>query len=208
MTYPDHFFDTLMYPLEAVSLAARRREVIPRARADVLEIGAGTGANLPHYDPGRIDSLVLTDTALSDLLEERAARWRSSARFTNGAVKLREADACSLPFSDDSFDTVIATLVLCSVSDQRVALGQIARVLRPGGRLLFIEHVRPPGPVRHLVDSLNPLWHAVTRECNINRDTAAAIVRAGLRMQMLRRGGGGFLIDGVARAEPATATPR
>lgn len=198
MTYPDRLFDLLMYPLEAVSLAARRRGLIAQAAGRVLEIGAGTGANLRHYDPGRIESLVLTDRALSDSLAERSAYWRSQARESGSNVELREADACSLPFADGSFDTVVATLVLCSVPDQREALAQIARVLRRGGRLLFIEHVRPPGPARHLVDSLNPLWHAVTRECNINRDTAAAIADAGFAMERFRRGGQGFLIDGVA----------
>ena len=198
MTYPDKIFDLLMYPLEAVSLTARRRGLIPHAAGDVLEIGAGTGANLGFYEPGRIESLVLTDRSLSEPLGERAARWRSRERGAGSEVELREADACALPFSGDSFDTVVATLVLCSVADQREALAQIARVLRPGGRLLFIEHVRPPGPARHLVDSLNPLWHAITRECNINRNTGAAIAAAGFTMEAFRRGGKGFLIDGVA----------
>ncbi len=198
MTYPHKLFDLLMYPLEAVSLTARRRELIPQATGDVLEIGAGTGANLAHYDADRIRSLALTDLTLSGALRERAALWRSGAAATNGSVRLQEADACSLPFRGDSFDAVVTTLVLCSVPDQRDALAEIARVLRRGGRLVFIEHVRPPGPVRRLVDSLNPAWHALTRECNINRDTGAAIAGAGFTLERFRRGGKGFLIDGIA----------
>ena len=95
-------------------------------------------------------------------------------------------------------------MVFCSVPDQDQALREVCRVLRPGGQVLFIEHVRPPGALRHVADQLNPLWHAATGECNINRDTAAAIRRAGMEIRELRVSGGGFLIDGVAR-KPASS---
>ncbi|MFW6289199.1 MAG: class I SAM-dependent methyltransferase [Spirochaetota bacterium] len=198
MNYADSLFDAFMYPLEAVSLASRRRALIPRAGGDVLELGVGTGANLPHYDPQRIRSLTLTDLSLSPRLRDRAEDLRERTGLQNGEVHLHTADAEDLPYGSESFDTVVFTLVFCSVPDQSRALGEVRRVLRPGGRILFVEHVRPHGPSGRLVDHVNPLWHAVTRECNINRDTAQAIRRAGFRIEELRVGARGFLVDGVA----------
>jgi len=198
VNYGDSLFDAFMYPLEAVSLASRRRALIPRAAGDVLELGAGTGANLAHYQPQRVRSLTLTDLSLSPRLRERADSFRERTGLRNGQVRLDEADAEDLPYASESFDTVVFTLVFCSVPDQATSLGEVRRVLRPGGRVLFVEHVRPHGPIGHLVDHVNPVWHAVTRECNVNRDTAEAIRRAGFRLDELRVGGRGFLIDGVA----------
>ena len=195
MRYPERLYDAMMYPLEATALTARRRELIPRAFGDVLEIGAGTGANIPHYEPERVRSVTLTDISLSRLLRERAEELR---RRAGGDVRVRAADADGLPFPECRYDTVVFTLVLCSVPDQDRALAEIRRVLRSRGIVIFIEHVRPPGPVRHLVDRANPVWHKVTRECNINRDTAAAIDRAGFTFHAYREGGRGFLIDGIA----------
>lgn len=193
VNYSDALFDAVMYPLEAVTLAARRRARVPRASGDVLEVGAGTGANLEHYNPARVASLTLTDLEITAALRNRAASLSDSIR-----VSLKKADAQSLPFPDAAFDTVLFTLVFCSVPDQRRGLAEVRRVLRPGGRIVFIEHVRPPRALGRLTDLANPLWHAATGECNINRDTAAAINRAGFRITELRDGGGGFLIDGIA----------
>ena len=195
MRYPERLYDAMMYPLEATALTARRRELIPRAFGDVLEIGAGTGANTVHYAPERVRSVTLTDVSLSRLLHERADDLR---RRGDGDVRVRPADAGDLPFTESAYDTVVFTMVLCSVPDQDRALAEVRRVLRPHGIVIFIEHVRPPGPVRHLVDRANPVWHKVTRECNINRDTAGAIDRAGFTFRAYREGARGFLIDGIA----------
>ncbi|TVQ27922.1 MAG: class I SAM-dependent methyltransferase [Spirochaetaceae bacterium] len=200
MGYPDALFDLCMYPLEAVALRARRRERIRRATGDVLEIGAGTGSNMIYYDPRRVRSLTLTDLSIGERLYERADLCRRSGLFDAG-LRLTEADALDLPFASASFDTVAFTLVFCSVADQSAAFAELRRVLRPGGRLVFIEHVRPPGGAGRLSDALNPVWHAATRECNINRDTVDAIGRAGFAVDSLRVGGGGFLVDGDARRE-------
>ncbi len=200
MTYPERLYDAMMYPLEATALTERRRRLIPRASGDVLEIGAGTGANVRYYAGERTGSVTLTDLTLADRLGERA---QGLQRRIDGDVRVRPADADDLPFPGSRFDTVVFTLVLCSVPDQDRALAEIRRVLRPRGIIIFIEHVRPPGPVRHLVDRANPVWHKVTRECNINRDTAAAIERAGFAFSEYHEGGRGFLIDGVA-AKPTS----
>ena len=197
MNYPDALFDLFMYPLEAVALRARRRDRIGRATGDVLEVGAGTGANLIHYDPRRVGSLTLTDLSIGGLIEERADAFGRAA--FDGALRVVEADALDLPFASSSFDTIAFTLVFCSVADQSAAFAELRRVLRPEGRLLFVEHVRPTGGAGRMTDALNPLWHAATRECNINRDTVAAIRDAGFTVDDLRVGGGGFLVDGAAR---------
>jgi len=198
VNYPDTLFDLFMYPLEAVSLTSKRRELMREAAGDVLELGAGTGVNLAYYDQRRVGSLTLSDLSITERVAERAREFRYRAGFVNGEVRLVEADALDLPFADESFDTVVFTLVFCSVPDQAQALGEVHRVLRPGGRIVFIEHVRPHGSAKHLADRLNPVWHATTGECNINRETAAAIAVAGFRMERLTSSGGSFLIDGVA----------
>jgi len=198
VNYADSLFDAFMYPLEAVSLQAKRRERVARATGDVLELGAGTGANLDHYDGCLVRSLTLSDLTLSQRLRERTRAFGEKTGLNGGSLRLNAADAVRLPHADASFDTVVFTLVFCSVPDQDAALAEVRRVLRPNGRVIFVEHVRPAGPLGHLVDRLNPVWHAVTRECNINRDTAGAIRRAGFRLVDLRVSGGGLLIDGVA----------
>ena len=198
VNYPDTLFDLFMYPLEAVSLTKKRRELMREVAGDVLELGAGTGVNLAYYDHRRVTSLTLSDLSVTERVSERAREFRRRAGFTNGEVRLVEADALRLPFGDESFDTVVFTLVFCSVPDQEQALDEVRRVLRPGGRVVFIEHVRPHGAAKHLADALNPAWHAATGECNINRDTAASIEAAGFRMDRLTSSGGSFLIDGIA----------
>jgi SAM-dependent methyltransferase len=187
-----------MYPLEAVALRAIRRRLIPRASGDVLELGAGTGVNLAYYDAGRIRTLTVSDRELSQRLRQRARAFGHRAGLANGRLQLRELDAHSLGYPDGSFDTVVVTHVFCSVADPARALAEVRRVLRPRGRLVFIEHVRPDDPTGHLVDRVNPVWHAATGECNINRDTAQAIERAGLRLHVVRRSGHSFLVHGVA----------
>jgi len=98
VNYGDSLFDAFMYPLEAVSLAARRRALIPRAAGDVLELGVGTGANLPHYDPQRVRSLTLTDLSLSQRLHERADDLRVRTGLRDGRVRVESADAEALPY--------------------------------------------------------------------------------------------------------------
>lgn len=199
MNHPETLFDAVMYPLEAVSLNRKRRRLIPRAWGDVLEIGAGTGVNLRYYDPTSIRSLLLTDLSTGDRLRDRAAAFQRRAGLPGNAVTVRDADAMKLPVPDGAFDTVVMTLVFCSVPDQHAGFAEVKRVLRPGGQLLFIEHVRPHTAVRHLVDQLNPLWFRLTRECNINRDTAAAMHASGFFFDEITVSGRGFLIHGVAR---------
>ena len=188
----DLVFDALMYPLEVVALRRKRRELIPAARGRVLEIGAGTGANLPFYRWDRVDELHLLDASLTNAL--RAAAVRAAA-----PVVLHEADAQSLPFADAHFDTVVFTLVFCSVADPAKGLSEARRVLRADGSLIFIEHVRPRSRgLARAVDAANPAWRAINGQCNLNRETLAAIGEAGFASRGVSRWGGGFLVGGVA----------
>ena len=199
MVIGERLFDACMYPLEVSGLRSRRRRLMRHARGRVLEVGAGTGANLDHYRSEQVEELHLLDLWVGILLRRHADG--------DGRVRLHEGDVQSLPFADDAFDTVVSTLVFCSVQNQTSGLAELWRVLKPGGRLVFMEHVRPEGPVLgRAADAVNPLWHAVTRDCNINRDTLAAIRAAGFTVPAVNRSVGGLLIDGVAingRAAPS-----
>lgn len=129
-------YDPFLWLGERRGMARRRRELLARAQGRVLEIGAGTGLNIRHYRHS-IEALVLTEPLepIARALERRVQRLGCPA-------EVRRAPAEALPFDRASFDTVVSTLVLCTVQDQALALNEIARVLRPGGRLLFIEHLR------------------------------------------------------------------
>ena len=193
MKYADRLFDAFMYPLEAVALNRRRRERMRAVHGTVLEIGAGTGANLPFYPWDRVKALHLSDLSITQSI-------RSFHAVNGTSLHHHEADVQCLPFQDGTFDSVVFTLVFCSVPDPSRGLAEIWRVTKPGGLLVFIEHVRPAGgALRHAVEALNPAWHAFTGECNINRDTLAAIAGAGFAIESVRRGGRGLLVDGVAR---------
>ena len=141
----------------------------------MLEIGAGTGANLPYYD-GSIESLVVTEPEPPML-----RRLQRTAREQAPHAQVLRAPAEDLPFEDDSFDTVVSTLVLCGVDDQPRALREARRVLRPGGQLLFLEHVRADDPdLARFQDRMNWLNRLVVG-CDCNRPDARHHRGRGLR---------------------------
>lgn len=158
----------------------RRARLVSGVRGEVLEIGGGTGANLPHYRDA--DRVVVAEP---DHFMRRKLRPKlSQARVP---VEVSEAGAEELPFADDSFDAVVSTLVLCTVPDQGSALAEVRRVLRPEGVLLFMEHVRSPGRAARWQDRIEPLWTKLFAGCHPNRDTVAAIEAAGFRLQNFER---------------------
>jgi ubiquinone/menaquinone biosynthesis C-methylase UbiE len=173
-------YDRLGRSAERRWLGERRAALLSGARGEVLEIGGGTGANLPHYRGVERVTIAEPDPFM------RAELWPKleNARV---AVEVSDAGAEALPFPDYSFDTVVSTLVLCTVADQGAALQEIRRVLHPGGRLLFIEHVRGEGAVARWQDRIEPLWRRLTAGCHPNRDTVASIEAAGLRIESLER---------------------
>lgn len=135
---------------EKVLFADCRRWVCSQARGDVLEIAVGTGRNLPFYPPDiRLTGIELSESMLT-IARRRAEELRRPVDFRTG-------DAQALEFPDRSFDTVVCTIALCTIPNDRKAIGEAKRVLRPGGRLLFFEHVRSPLlPVRLIQQMLNP----------------------------------------------------
>lgn len=170
---------------EEAGLAERRRQLIAGARGRVLEIGGGLGANLPYYGP-EAESVTLTEPgpAMAKRLEGHLAERTAELSF---GVELVRAPAEQLPFEQDSFDTVVSTLVLCAVGDQGLALSELRRVLKPGGQLLFLEHVRGDGRTATMQDRLNWLNRLVVR-CNCNRDTLQSITACGFTVSTLEHG--------------------
>lgn len=150
-------YDRLIGIPEKLLFKGGRRWVCSRARGEVLELAIGTGRNLPYYPQG----IRLTGVELSPAMVEVARRRAGELGIE---ADLREGDAQNLPFADDSFDTVVFTLSLCTIPDDRRALAEAGRVLRPGGRVLLLEHVRSPVPVvratQRLLDPLTVRFQA------------------------------------------------
>ncbi len=162
-------------------MRGERRQLLAGAQGATIEIGAGTGLNLEHY-PAVVTRLVLTEP---DPHMRRRLGMRVAA--LNRAAEVIDASADALPFPDATFDTAVVTLVLCSVADQKVALAEIARVLKPKGRLLFLEHVRSADTkVAKRQDRLRPLYNLVG--CNPNRETLVAIEASALTVESVRHG--------------------
>jgi ubiquinone/menaquinone biosynthesis C-methylase UbiE len=169
-------YDRQLAKVEKAGLEAIREGVLAEATGRVLEVGAGTGANLPHYGPS-VESLTMTEPDPAML---RRLKRRVDKEAPETAVV--KAPAEELPFDDDSFDVAVSTLVLCGVDDQSRALSELRRVVRPGGRLIFIEHVRSDEPgLARWQDRLNGLNKLVAC-CDCNRRTLDSISAAGFEV--------------------------
>jgi ubiquinone/menaquinone biosynthesis C-methylase UbiE len=171
-------YDPFLWLGELAGLRRRRRALLSTARGRVVEIGAGTGLNTALYPDG-LTEVILTepDAAMRNKLERRLARNGRDARIV-------DAPAECLPVADASVDTVVSTLVLCTVPDVERTLHEIARVLRPGGRLLFIEHVRAKSRLLAWVqDSLFEPWRSFACGCCCNRPTAELLRACGFHVE-------------------------
>lgn len=172
-------YDAFMARTERACLGAWRRELLGQLRGSVLEIGAGTGANLVHY-PEALDRLVLTET------DEHMLRRLARNPGAQGRAEIVPASAAALPFPDASFDVVVSTLVLCTVPDPERALAEVHRVLRPSGAFVFLEHVAADGASRRAWQRrTEPLWSRLAEGCHVTRDTRAAIANAGFGFDSL-----------------------
>jgi SAM-dependent methyltransferase len=174
-------YDPVLRGAERAGLAHLRDELLADLEGDVVELGAGTGANLDHLGPGigRLTALE-PSPAMADRLRKHAART------VDHEVEVLEAPAEALPVATESTDTVISTLVLCTVRDPVQALAEIRRVLRPGGRLVLLEHVRGDGATETVQRALDPVWHVVGRGCHLTRDTRRLVEEAGFDTSGLR----------------------
>lgn len=176
-------YDSLLKSTEEAGLRDTRRQVLSEANGRTIDIGAGTGANLGLF-PDAVEELVMAepDPHMSKRLRGRIAETGSDARLV-------EAPAEQLPFEDASFDTAVFTLVLCTVPDPRAALIEAARVLKPGGKLLFVEHVRAQDPrVARWQDRLEGPWRFFGDGCHCNRDTVATLEASPLTVEQVERG--------------------
>lgn len=166
------FYDAVMTPVEAAFLASRRVGLLANLIGQVIDIGAGTGVNLPYFR--RATKVVAAEP-------DQVMRRRLTAKLAMTPVQVEATSdlAGSLRHADASFDAVVCTLVLCTVADLNGALTEARRVLKPGGRLVILEHVRGPGMVAIWQDRVTPLWSRLAAGCQPNRDIGAAIENAG-----------------------------
>ncbi len=167
-------YDAVMTPLGWLGLGAARRKLVQGLSGEVLEVGTGTGLALPGY-PDTVTSVTAID--VDDEALARARQRRPDARLLSASVE-------SLPFPDASFDAVVSSLVFCSVEAPARALAEVFRVLRPGGALRMLEHVRAPGPALAAVqDLLTPAWMRMTGGCRLDRETFSLVEHAGFEVE-------------------------
>ncbi len=159
-----------------------REEVVGQAHGLVLEIGAGNGLNFAFYDPATVEQVeaIEPDSVMLSYARTRVAAARVSINLTQGSVE-------SLPFADESFDCVVVTLVFCSVGDPLRGLNEVKRVLKPGGALLMVEHVRAHGTILATMQNIvTPLTRLVAGNCHWNRDTERTVKQSGFKIEQRR----------------------
>ncbi len=166
------------------TVARQREKVVPLAEGRVLEVGMGSGLNLPFYDRDRVELVLGLEP--SDMMRRKAQRNIQRAPFD---VRLLDLPGEEIPLDDDSVDTVLLTYTLCTIPDWQIALEQMRRVLRPGGRLIFCEHgTAPDAAVRKWQDRLNPFWKKLAGGCHLNRPIPRLIEAGGFRVENLDSG--------------------
>jgi ubiquinone/menaquinone biosynthesis C-methylase UbiE len=164
------FYNLFMKPLEKRGIKQARKRLMSQAKGSVLEIGSGTGANLKFYNFDFISDLTITDKKLSKHIKNLKLIQ----------TKFVETDVSHLPFSNDSFDTIIHTLVFCSVDEVSKGLLELKRVLKPNGKLIFIEHVLPETPfLKRTFKFFNPVWKKIASGCNLTRSYTDSLEEQG-----------------------------
>jgi len=160
----------------------QRQKVVPLAQGRVLEVGLGTGLNLPYYDKSKITQIVGLDPAFHRLTRKRI-------QSTRLPVELAPLSAEKIPFPASSFDSIVMTYTLCTIPDPVAALREMRRVLKPNGKLFFCEHGRAPDEkVYRWQSRLQPYWRKISGDCHLNRDIPALLREAGLECKDLQEG--------------------
>ncbi len=199
-------YDPLVAPFDPLGVSEWRKWVASAARGQVLELGVGTGRNLPHYDFSASHAAAgnIGVQAVVAIDPDYASLRRAFVRLNGNAkqISLYDARAEDLPFADGSFDAVLGTLVFCTIGNPERALQEAWRVLKPAGRLRLLEHVRVRNKlVAGMQDIATPVWKHLAAGCHLNRDTVAAVERAGFRVTGMDRHLGGLVI-GIDAARP------
>jgi SAM-dependent methyltransferase len=160
-------------------ITRQRRKVIPKATGTVLELGFGSGLNIPFYDAAQVRQVLALEPS-----KEMWSMAEEKVRSAHFEVEHLEASAEEVPVGDGSVDTVVATYTLCTIPDLSVALSEIRRVLKSGGALVFCEHgAAPDEEVRRWQDRLNPIWSKLAGGCNLNRPIPSLLEEGGFKIQ-------------------------
>lgn len=181
-------YDPLMKPLENRGFSNIRKNLMQKAEGKVLEIGSGTGLNFPFY----LQAEEVTALEPDPSMRERALKRANSAKVP---IRVISGKAEQLPFQDNEFDVIVGTLVLCSITDPKKALEEMRRVCRPGGKVLFFEHVRINDSILgSLQDWLTPTWKRLCDGCHLNRNTFQLIKQTGFKIQHVKHKAKGLLV--------------
>lgn len=187
-TWFPKLYDPLMEPLEKRFLSDLRKKMIHKAKGRVLEVGSGTGLNFPYYE--EVYQVIAIEPA--DLMRRRSL---NRAREAKVPVEVYDFRAEELPIPDNEFDTVIGTLVLCTIPDPVRALQEMRRVGKPDGNMIFLEHVRLDHPVLgRLQDFLTPAWKRLCDGCHLNRNTLELVIQSGLQITRVEEFANGLFL--------------
>jgi|LGOV01.1.fsa_nt_gb ubiquinone/menaquinone biosynthesis C-methylase UbiE len=186
-------YDAFMFYFEKFGLDKMRKRIINNVSGKVLELGPGTGINLKYINRGKIQSLTYIDLNYKKGLDIKAKKKCPNITIMDGDVQ-------SLPFEDNTFDSVIFTLVFCSVTNQLKGLSEIKRVLKRGGNIYFIEHVEPSKKfLKYIFNKFNPQWCSITGGCNLNRDTISVLKEAGFDIEIIDKKFKNIFVGGKGR---------
>lgn len=177
-----NIYDLFMAPFENSGLKEMRRQLISEASGYCLELGVGSGANLKFYDVKKLTHLTLSDLDEIEKIELKIAEKLDSfvKKIDTENISVKQLDVTHLPFADNTFDTVVSTLIFCSVPDVLRGLAEIKRILKPEGQFVFIEHVLSKSPVAApVMNFLTPAWKTIAHGCHLNRDFETALTESG-----------------------------
>lgn len=186
-----NLYDVFMSPFEKTMLTKVRKNIIPRAFGHVLEIGYGTGVNFQYYNRANVKKITALDTQSSTV-----------SNSTELPVEFFEGQAENLPFEDEIFDTVVETLVFCSVKNLDAAIHEVLRVLKPGGIFIFMDHVLPEDKnMAALFKATNTVWPKIAGGCNLTREPHKLITATGLQIEQSGKVGHDIFRWGIGRKE-------
>lgn len=184
-----NLYDMFMSPFEKSMLTRIRKNIIPKAFGNVLEIGYGTGVNFQYYNPALVKKISALDTQPS------AVKLNSEL-----PIEFFKGQAENLPFEDETFDSVVETLVFCSVKNLDKAINEVLRILKPGGIFIFMDHVLPEEKnMAALFKATNTIWPKIAGGCNLTREPHKLIEASGLNLEQAGKSGHAIFRWGIGR---------